>query len=78
MNRPEFLRQLDGDEQIVLAARPQQSKAVVDRLAQVEVGDLVFAPAGEPEELAGVDISDQGERAYDFAGTAISILKGVK
>lgn len=32
----------------------------------------------EPEELAGVDISDQGERAYDFAGTAISILKGVK
>jgi Amt family ammonium transporter len=32
----------------------------------------------EAEEIAGVDISDQGERAYDFAGTASSILKGVK
>lgn len=32
----------------------------------------------EEEEIAGVDISDQGERAYDFAGTASSILKGVK
>jgi Amt family ammonium transporter len=32
----------------------------------------------EAQEVAGVDISDQGERAYDFAGTASSILKGVK
>ena len=29
----------------------------------------------EAEEVAGVDISDQGERAYDFAGTASSVLK---
>lgn len=32
----------------------------------------------EEQEVAGVDISDQGERAYDFAGTSSSILKGVK
>ena len=26
----------------------------------------------------GVDLADQGERAYDFAGTASSVLKEVK
>jgi Amt family ammonium transporter len=32
----------------------------------------------ESQEVAGVDLSDQGESAYDFAGTASSILKEVK
>ncbi|MCH3975352.1 MAG: ammonium transporter [Bifidobacterium tibiigranuli] len=32
----------------------------------------------EAQEVAGVDLSDQGETAYDFAGTASSILKEVK
>ena len=26
----------------------------------------------------GIDLADQGERAYDFAGTASSVLKEVK
>ncbi|MCI2149487.1 ammonium transporter [Bifidobacterium crudilactis] len=32
----------------------------------------------EAQEITGVDLSDQGERAYDFAGTASSIIKEVK
>ena len=29
-------------------------------------------------EIGGIDLADQGERAYDFAGTASSVLKEVK
>ncbi len=32
----------------------------------------------EAQEVSGVDLADQGERAYDFAGTASSVLKEVK
>ena len=32
----------------------------------------------ESQEIGGIDLADQGERAYDFAGTASSILKEVK
>ena len=28
--------------------------------------------------VGGIDLADQGERAYDFAGTASSVLKEVK
>jgi len=28
--------------------------------------------------IGGIDLADQGERAYDFAGTASSVLKEVK
>lgn len=30
------------------------------------------------QELSGIDMADQGERAYDFAGTVSSVLKGNK
>lgn len=30
------------------------------------------------QEVAGIDMADQGERAYDFAGTASSVLKEMK
>lgn len=30
------------------------------------------------QELGGIDLADQGERAYDFAGTASSVLKEMK
>ena len=30
----------------------------------------------EAQEVGGIDLADQGERAYDFAGTASSVLKG--
>ena len=29
----------------------------------------------ESQEIGGIDLADQGERAYDFAGTASSVLK---
>lgn len=32
----------------------------------------------EAQEIGGVDLADQGERAYDFAGTASSVLKEMK
>ena len=32
----------------------------------------------EAQEVSGVDLADQGERAYDFAGTASSVLKEVR
>lgn len=32
----------------------------------------------EAQEISGIDLADQGERAYDFAGTASSVLKEVK
>ena len=32
----------------------------------------------EAQEVAGIDMADQGERAYDFAGTASSVLKEMK
>lgn len=32
----------------------------------------------EAQEVGGIDLADQGERAYDFAGTASSVLKEVK
>ena len=32
----------------------------------------------ESQEIGGIDLADQGERAYDFAGTASSVLKEVK
>ena len=32
----------------------------------------------EAQEVGGIDLADQGERAYDFAGTDSSVLKEVK
>ncbi|WP_418407084.1 ammonium transporter [Bifidobacterium angulatum] len=32
----------------------------------------------EAQEVGGIDLADQGERAYDFAGTASSVLKEVR
>ncbi|MCI1219774.1 MAG: ammonium transporter [Bifidobacterium sp.] len=32
----------------------------------------------EAQEVSGIDLADQGERAYDFAGTASSVLKELK
>ncbi len=27
------------------------------------------------QEVSGIDLADQGERAYDFAGTASSVIR---
>lgn len=32
----------------------------------------------ERDEVMGIDMADQGERAYDFAGMSTAILKEVK
>ena len=49
----------------------------------VAAGAAVWAIAPDvykrqAQEVGGIDLADQGERAYDFAGTASSVLKEVK
>lgn len=52
--------------------------AVITGIIAIALEKTLGWRVSEEEEVAGVDIADQGERAYDFAGTASSILKGVK
>ena len=37
-----------------------------------------LTPESIYQEVAGIDLADQGERAYDFAGTASSVIREMK
>jgi Amt family ammonium transporter len=64
--------------QLVIALVAILYSAVITAIIAFALEKTIGWRVSEEEEVAGVDISDQGERAYDFAGTASSILKGMK
>lgn len=64
--------------QLVIALVAILYSAVITAIIAFVLEKTIGWRVSEEEEVAGVDISDQGERAYDFAGTASSILKGMK
>ncbi len=49
-----------------------------DRDYRVRAGEDHGWRVTEAQEVGGIDLADQGERAYDFAGTASSVLKEVR
>ena len=52
--------------------------AVVTGLIAVALEKTIGWRVTEAQEVGVIDLADQGERAYDFAGTASSVLKEVK
>ena len=64
----------DDVEGIVIAELELQTAGQ----AGEHTGDGAEDDGTEAQEVGGIDLADQGERAYDFAGTASSVLKEVK
>ncbi|RSX50387.1 ammonium transporter [Bifidobacterium callimiconis] len=64
--------------QIVIALVAILYSGVLTAIISFALEKTVGWRVTEAQEVGGVDLADQGERAYDFAGTASSILKGVK
>ncbi|PWG59342.1 ammonium transporter [Bifidobacterium catulorum] len=64
--------------QVVIALVAILYSGVITAIISFALEKTVGWRVTEAQEVGGVDLADQGERAYDFAGTASSILKGVK
>ena len=65
-------RQLAAQAAIALVAVVYS--AVVTAVIAVALEKTVGWRVTEAQEIGGIDLADQGERAYDFAGAATSIL----
>ena len=72
-NRPKAQRRIDlrGVVAIIWSA-------VVTGIIAFALEKTIGWRVTEAQEVGGIDLADQGERAYDFAGTASSVLKEVK
>lgn len=64
--------------QVIIALVAIVYSAVVTGIIAFALEKTIGWRVTEAQEIGGVDLADQGERAYDFAGTASSILKEVK
>lgn len=64
--------------QVIIALVAIVYSAVVTGIIAFALEKAIGWRVTEAQEIGGVDLADQGERAYDFAGTASSILKEVK
>lgn len=64
--------------QVIIALVAIVYSAVVTGIIAFALEKTIGWRVTEAQEVGGVDLADQGERAYDFAGTASSILKEVK
>ena len=64
--------------QIVIALCAIVYSAVVTAIIAFALEKTIGWRVTEAQEVGGIDLADQGERAYDFAGTASSVLKEVR
>ena len=64
--------------QIIVALVAIVWSAVITGIIAFALEKTIGWRVTEAQEVGGIDLADQGERAYDFAGTASSVLKEVK
>ena len=64
--------------QVVIALVAILYSGVITAIISFALAKTIGWRVTEAQEVGGVDLADQGERAYDFAGTASSILKEIK
>ena len=64
--------------QVVIALCALLYSGVITAIIAFALEKTVGWRVTEAQEVGGIDLADQGERAYDFAGTASSVLKEVK
>ena len=61
--------------QIVIALVAMAFSAVITTIIAFGLEKTVGWRVTQAQEIGGIDLADQGERAYDFAGTASSVIK---
>ncbi|KAB7790210.1 ammonium transporter [Bifidobacterium leontopitheci] len=64
--------------QVVVALCAILYSGVVTAIIAFALEKTVGWRVTEAQEVGGIDLADQGERAYDFAGTASSVLKELR
>ncbi|OZG63952.1 ammonium transporter [Bifidobacterium hapali] len=64
--------------QIIIALVAILYSGVITAIIAFALEKTVGWRVTEAQEIGGIDLADQGERGYDFAGTASSVLKEVK
>lgn len=64
--------------QIIIALCAMLYSGVITAIIAFALEKTVGWRVTEAQEVSGIDLADQGERAYDFAGTASSVLKEVR
>ncbi|NEG89084.1 ammonium transporter [Bifidobacterium aerophilum] len=64
--------------QIVIALVAILYSGVITAIIAFALEKTIGWRVTEAQEVGGIDLADQGERAYDFAGTASSVLKEVR
>ena len=64
--------------QLVIALVAILYSAVITAIIAFALEKTIGWRVTEAQEVGGIDLADQGERAYDFAGTASSVLKEVR
>ncbi|KFI50731.1 MULTISPECIES: ammonium transporter [Bifidobacterium] len=64
--------------QIIIALVAILYSGVITAIIAFALEKTVGWRVTEAQEVGGIDLADQGERAYDFAGTASSVLKEVR
>ena len=64
--------------QLIIAIIAIAFSAVITTIIAFALEKTIGWRVTQAQEVAGIDLADQGERAYDFAGTASSVLKEVK
>ena len=64
--------------QLVIALVAILYSAVITAIIAFALEKTIGWRVTEAQEVGGIDLAAQGERAYDFAGTASSVLKEVK
>ncbi len=64
--------------QVIIALCTMLYSGVVTAIIAFALEKTIGWRVTEAQEVGGIDLADQGERAYDFAGTASSVLKEVR
>ena len=64
--------------QVIIALCAMLYSGVVTAIIAFALEKTIGWRVTEAQEVGGIDLADQGERAYDFAGTASSVLKEVR
>ena len=61
--------------QIIIAVVAMAFSAVITTIIAFALEKTVGWRVTTAQEVSGIDLADQGERAYDFAGTASSVIR---
>ena len=64
--------------QVIIALCAMLYSGVITAIIAFALEKTIGWRVSEAQEVGGIDLADQGERAYDFAGTASSVLKEVR